>query len=166
MSYARALDISKFWISQVYIKFRIWLNNSWICLNIPNYDCMLFIIWRTCLRVKQHYTVCLNVKELLARSRRHIWSLNDSNEIWTNNLLICKRTLNRLVKMTIWLSCVVSTYLYGAFECMLLLCNVRSQTESTLYSFSECQGNPCLNQELYLNFKCQQQNLNAQPLSS
>ena len=30
---------------------------------------------------------CLNVKELLARSRLHIWSLSDSNRIWTHNLL-------------------------------------------------------------------------------
>ena len=50
---------------------------------------------------------CLNVKELLARSRR---------EIRTHNHLIYKRTLNHSPKLANWLSCVVSTYLCGAFH--------------------------------------------------
>ena len=43
----------------------------------------------------------LNVKELLARNRRDIWSLSDSNGIWIYNHLVRKQTLNHLVK---WLS--------------------------------------------------------------
>ena len=45
--------------------------------------------------VNRHSTVCLNVKELLARSRRHIWSLRDSSRIRTHNHLARKRTLNQ-----------------------------------------------------------------------
>ena len=37
---------------------------------------------------------CLNVKELLARSWREIWSLSDYNWAWTQNHLVHKRTLN------------------------------------------------------------------------
>ena len=33
---------------------------------------------------------CLNVKELLARSRPKIWSLSDCNWTWTQNHLVCK----------------------------------------------------------------------------
>ena len=33
-----------------------------------------------------------------------------------------KRTLNRIAKLAKWLSCVVSTYLYGAFDRMFLSC--------------------------------------------
>ena len=44
---------------------------------------------------------CLNVKELLARSRHEIWRLSDSNWIRTQNHLVHKRILNHLVK---WLS--------------------------------------------------------------
>ena len=45
---------------------------------------------------------CLNVKKLLARSRRVIWSLSDCN--WTRqNHLVRKRTLNHLAKLTKWL---------------------------------------------------------------
>ena len=51
-------------------------------------------------------------------------NLSDSNVIWTNNQLVCKQTPNHLVKLTKWLNCVVSTYLYGAFDCMLLLCHL------------------------------------------
>ena len=40
-------------------------------------------------------------------------SLSESNGIRTNNHLVCKRTFNRLAKLAEWLSCVVSSYLYG-----------------------------------------------------
>ena len=51
----------------------------------------------------------LNFKELLARSRREIWSLSDCNWTRTHNHLVHKRALNHLVKLTKWLSCVVRT---------------------------------------------------------
>ena len=50
---------------------------------------------------------CLNVKKLLPRNRRDIWSLRDSK----------------------WLSCVVSTYLYGAFDWIYTLMSVRLRTK-------------------------------------
>ena len=59
--------------------------------------------------------ICLNVKELLARNRRDIWSLSDCNGTRTHNHLVRKRTLNHLAKLAKWLSCVLSTYLYGAY---------------------------------------------------
>ena len=68
---------------------------------------------------------CLNVKELLARSRHEIWRLSDCNWTQTQNHLVLKWTLNHLAKMAKWLSCVLSTYLYGAFDCMFLSCHVR-----------------------------------------
>ena len=73
-------------------------------------------ISRTSFRVNPHSIVCLNVKELLARNRSHIWSLSDSNEIWTHNHLVRKGTLDHIAKVAKWLSCVVSTYLDGAFD--------------------------------------------------
>ena len=51
--------------------------------------------------------------------------LIDCNGIRTHNHLFRKRTLNHLAKLAKWLSYVVSTYLYGAFDCMLLSCHVR-----------------------------------------
>ena len=76
---------------------------------------------------QNEYTLCscLNVKELLALNRRDIWSLSDCYGTWTHNQLIRKRTLNHLAKLAKWLSCVVSTYLYGAFVYMFLSCHVR-----------------------------------------
>ena len=50
---------------------------------------------------------------------------NDCNWIRTHNHLVHKRTLNHLAKLAKRLSCVVSTYLYGAFDCMFLSCHVR-----------------------------------------
>ena len=56
-------------------------------------------------------------------------SISDSNGTRTHNHLVCKRTLNHLVKLVKGLSwpkdCVVNTYLRGAPECMFLSCHVR-----------------------------------------
>ena len=51
------------------------------------------------------------------------WS--DCNWTRTQNHLICKRTLNHSAKLAKWLSCVVSTYQYGLFDCMFLSWHVR-----------------------------------------
>ena len=59
----------------------------------------VIIISRTSLRVNLQSIVCLNVKKLLARGRRHIWSLSDSSEIQIYNHLVRKRTLNHLTKL-------------------------------------------------------------------
>ena len=42
---------------------------------------------------------CLNVKEILVRSRREIWSLGDCNWAGKKPHLVNKRTLNHLVKL-------------------------------------------------------------------
>ena len=42
---------------------------------------------------------CLNVKELLARSRRKIWSLSDCNWTRTHDHLVQRRTLNHSAKI-------------------------------------------------------------------
>ena len=67
---------------------------------------------------------CLNVKELLARSRREIWRWSDCNWTRSQNHLVLKRTLNHLAELAKWSSCVPSTYLYGEFDCMFLSCHV------------------------------------------
>ena len=103
--------------------------------------------------------ICLNFKELLARSSREIWSLSDCNWTRTQNHLVLKRTLNHLAELAKWLSCVLSTYLYGALDCMFLSCHVRvSEWIRTLY-LPECQGTPCSKKArnlkfMWLKFEC------------
>ena len=77
----------------------------------------------------------------------------DCNWTWrTHNHLVHKRTLNYLAKLTKWLSCVVSTYLCGASDCMFLSCHVRvSEWIHTLW-LPECQGSPWLKQGQNLKF--------------
>ena len=53
----------------------------------------------TSFRVNLQSTVYLNLKELLYRSRCHIWSLTDNNEIWTHNHLFRNRSLKHLAKL-------------------------------------------------------------------
>ena len=42
----------------------------------------------------------------------------DCNRNWTHNHLVCKQALNHLAKLVKWLSCIMRTFLYGAFDCM------------------------------------------------
>ena len=49
------------------------------------------------------------------------WLQLDSNQ----NHLFRKRPVNHLAKLTKWLSSVLSTYPYRAFDFMFLLCHVR-----------------------------------------
>ena len=82
---------------------------------------------------------CLNVKKYLAQKRHNIWSLSDSKGTGTHINLVRKWTLNDLVKLAKWLSCVVSIYLYRPFERMFLSCLVRVSEWLHVPSFFECQ---------------------------
>ena len=126
----------------------------------------VFTMSRTRFRVNRHSIVCLNVKKLLSQNRRHIWSLSKSNGIRIHKDLVCKWTLNNLVKLANLLICVVSTYLNRAFDCMILLFNVEFQSGSTLYILCKCQGTPTLKEVPYLKVKWQKRDPNGQLLSS
>ena len=52
-------------------------------------------------------------------------NISDKKGIQTHNHIVRKRMLNHLAKLVKLLSFVVSTYLHGAFDCMLLPCHVR-----------------------------------------
>ena len=109
--------------------------------------------------------ICLNVKEFLSQNRRDIWSLSDCKATRAQNRRVSKQTLNQLVKMIIWLSCILSTYKYGAFDSIFLSCHVRvSEWIHTLY-LPECQETPCSNQGRYLKFKWLQRESSPQTLN-
>ena len=89
---------------------------------------------------------CLNVKELLARNRRNIGSLSDCNGTLIHNHLDRKRTLDHLAQLAKWLSCFVSTYLCGAFDCMFLSCHACISDWIRTLQLPVYQGTPCLKQ--------------------
>ena len=78
---------------------------------------------------------------------------NDCNGTRTQNHLVHKRPLKHLAKLAKWLSCTVSTYLYGAFDCMFLSFHVRVSEWHHTLQLPECQGTPCSRQARYLKFK-------------
>ena len=84
------------------------LRTRWLCLIIMS---------RTSFRVNPHSIVCLNVKERLAQSWRHIWSLSDSNVIRTHCHLVRKRTLNYLASLAKWLS----VRLWSKWSCLRIV---------------------------------------------
>ena len=68
---------------------------------------------------------CRNVKELHARKRRNNWSSNDCNETRTHYYFVRKWKLNHLANLATWLSCVASTYLCSAFNCVIIMSRAR-----------------------------------------
>ena len=64
------------------------------------------------------------LKEVVKSNEGATLRLGDCNWTRTHNHLVHKRTLNHLAKQAKGLSCVVSTYLYGAFDYMFLSCHV------------------------------------------
>ena len=120
-------------------------ENSIIWSNWPNNWVLLWVLICTVhltvwsyhvtytFQIKSTLYGCLNIKELPAWKRHDIWNLIDCNGTQTHNHLVCKRRLNHLPKLTKWLSCVVSTYMYSAFHCMFLSSQYSFQSESTLY---------------------------------
>ena len=116
----------------------------------------VIIMSRTSFRVNLYFIVCLNVKELLARSRCHVWTLSDSIGIRTYKLLVFKQTLNHLAKLAKWwavlwvLICTVHLTVY------YYLVTYKFHSGFILYSFPECQGTPCSKQAPYLTFEWQQ----------
>ena len=106
------------------VKLAKWMS----CCEYLSVRCIwlyVFIMLTNVLQTKATLYSCLNVKKLFARKRRNFRSLSDCNGIRTNNHIVHKRTLDHLVTLVKWLSCVVSTYQYGAFDCMFLPCHVR-----------------------------------------
>ena len=75
---------------------------------------------------------CLDVKEILARNKRDIWSLSDSNRIRTPNYLICERTIIDLAK---WSVPMIELYCeYLSVRCIWLYVTYAFQNEFVLYS--------------------------------
>ena len=69
----------------------------------------------------------VNLQSIVALMSRNFLNLCDSNQIWTNNHLVCKRTLNHLATLAKWLSCVVSTYLTVHLTvCYYATCMIRA----------------------------------------
>ena len=91
--------------------------------------------------------------------------LSDCNWTKPHNDLFHKETLNHLAKLTKWLSCFVSTYLYSAIDCMSLSCHACISEWINPLCLPEYQGTLRSKQTWYLKFKWLQGDLNPQPLS-
>ena len=92
------------------LSFRIFKNIMNISLNSMKHW-QQFLLFMTVCSCHVTYAfqsectlyICLNVKELLARSRREIWRWSDCNWTRTQNHLILKRTLNHLAKLLLFM---------------------------------------------------------------
>ena len=89
------------WLSCVVIICLYW-SFDWMFLSCP-------------LRVSEwlHTQSFSECQKVLAQNRRDIWILIDRNGTSSRNHLVRKQALNHLPKLAKWLSCVVTTYLYG-----------------------------------------------------
>ena len=109
---------------------------------------------------------CLNIKEVISRSRHQIWRSNDCNCTRTQKHLILNRTLDHFADLAKGLSCLLSFYLYGARGCMFLSCRVRVLEWIYTLQLPECQGTPFSRQGWNLKVKWLQVYSNPEPLNS
>ena len=124
------------------VKLAKWLSVLWVLISTVYFTvCSCHVMYA----FQREFTlyVCMNVKKLLARNWRHIWSSSDCNGTRNHIHLVPKRALNHLTKLVKSLNCDVSTYLYGEFDCMFLSFHIRiSDCIHTLY-LSKFQGTLC-----------------------
>ena len=76
-------------IFQLCVIWVIWLNYFIVCYYHVTYE----------FQSKSTIYSCLNIKELFARNRCHIWSLSDCNKIQTHSNLVCKKTFSQTGQM-------------------------------------------------------------------
>ena len=97
------------------VKLAKWL--SWVVSNYlyGTFVCICSYHVRYEFPNKSTLYKCLNVKEILVQSGRQIWRLSDWNESGSHNDLVRNWTPSHLAQQIKWLSCVLSSYLYGAF---------------------------------------------------
>ena len=128
---------------------------KWLSWVVRIYLCgACYYILLSCHWLISEWTyIHMNIKELFALKRRGSWKLSDRNWNWNYNHLVRKGTPNHLVKLTKWLRWVVRTYLYRAFECMLLSCHVRIWERICTLYLPECQETLCSKQARYLKIK-------------
>ena len=79
--------------------------------------------------------------------------LSDCSGIWAHNHLVTNRTHNHLAELTKWFSCVVSTYLYDAFGCVILSCHILVLEWIHTLQLPDYQEIACSNQARYRKFK-------------
>ena len=142
-------------------------NNQFVCKQTLN-DLAKLVKWLSCVVCTYLYDAfdCIFLSCHLCISewihtiylpeyqiRHKIWSLSDCSKTETHNHLLRKRTLNHLAKLAKRLSCVVSTYLSGAFDSIFLLCHIHVLEWILTLWLPECQGTPCLKQVQNLKFK-------------
>ena len=145
-------------------KFTISHNEWWqIYQSLTSYRTVSPIFIPSWKVLHQNYIICQWVLHLPMRHYLLMWYQNFAivkgqfiNVLWIRN---------HLAKLVKWLSCVVSTYLYGAFDCILLSCHICLSEWICTLQLPECQGTSCLKQAWYLKFKWQQQVPNSKPFS-
>ena len=114
-----------------------------LCCENLSVQCIwlyVLIMSHTRFRVNLYSYSCLNSKELLTQNRSDIWILSDCNVNRIRNYFVCKWTLNYLGKLANWLGCVVKTYLYSAFDYMILWCHICVLGWIYNLKLPDCQG--------------------------
>ena len=96
-------------------------------------------------------SLCLRAIYLVKNLFVTFFSINFSNETWTHDHLVCKRTLKHLAKLAKWLGYVVITYLNSAS--IVQFYQVTYAFKMNLHLLlPEFQGAPCPSQAEHWKF--------------
>ena len=127
------LDINKIRI--------VWARNRKLSSN------WLYVLVMSHTHFRVHTHSCLNVKELLARSRCKIWRLSDCIWTRTQNHLACKWALNQLSPVAIT---KLSSNVHSSLLLILLIAFIKSK-----YCYNKKKQIEKINGNLYVEFPLQ-----------
>ena len=96
-------------------------QNIWKTLTWPNVYLSRWLFSQIPVQLLKGY----NARHYLLVMTKKMRDAGDCNGTRTHDQLICKRTLKYFVKLAKWLSCVVSTYLYGMLLCVFIMSHTR-----------------------------------------
>ena len=122
-----------------------WKSIYFVCKKFFNicvlFQCMVYWINFQNMYTFTYQKTLLHTLLLLVFKIVEILQFIDCNWIRTHNHLVHKRTLNHLAKLAKWLSCVVSTYLYGAFERCICTVHLWIHSETRTWHDKNIQSN-------------------------
>ena len=109
-------------VSVIFFKIILFFEGFLSFINVYNAWLYVLVMSRTRFQSESTLYSCLDVKKLLARSRREIRRWSDCNGTRTQNHLVLKRTLNHLAKLATLLLYNACLEYYWEKKYLLMCC--------------------------------------------
>ena len=109
-------------------RYKIWCLSEYNMIPTDNYSLLEMcpyseLFWPVFSCILTEYGEIRSISPYSVRMLDNMYQNNSEYGHFLRSDWVCQKTLNHLDKLAKWLSCVVSAYLYGSYDCMLLSCH-------------------------------------------